>query len=43
MLQNKLTRANLDYSEELYHTYLKDPSLVEDSWRWFFSRFKPRT
>ncbi|MCY4321612.1 MAG: 2-oxoglutarate dehydrogenase E1 component [Bdellovibrionaceae bacterium] len=34
--QDKLTRANLDYSEELYQTYLKDPSQVEDSWRWFF-------
>ena len=36
MLQDKLTRANLDYSEELYNSYLKDPSQVEDSWRWFF-------
>ena len=36
MLQDKLTRANLDYSEDLYSAYLKDPSLVEDSWRWFF-------
>ena len=34
--QDKLTRANLDYSEELYNSYLKDPSQVEDSWRWFF-------
>ena len=36
MAQDKLTRANLDYSEELYNSYLRDPSLVEDSWRWFF-------
>ena len=36
MKQDKLTRANLDYSEELYNSYLKDPSKVEDSWRWFF-------
>ena len=34
--QDKLTRANLDYSEEIFHSYLKDPSQVEDSWRWFF-------
>ena len=36
MLQDKLTRANLDYSEELYKAYLQDPSQVESSWRWFF-------
>ena len=36
ILQDKLARANLDYSEELYNSYLKDPSQVEDSWRWFF-------
>ena len=36
MPQDKLTRTNLDYSEELYNSYLKDPSQVEDSWRWFF-------
>ncbi|MCZ0932728.1 MAG: thiamine pyrophosphate-dependent enzyme, partial [Oligoflexia bacterium] len=36
MLQDKLPRANLDYSEELYNSYLRDPSQVEDSWRWFF-------
>ena len=36
MRQDRLTRANLDYSEELYNSYLKDPSQVEDSWRWFF-------
>ena len=34
--QNNLPRANLDYSEELYDIYLKNPSQVEDSWRWFF-------
>lgn len=35
-LQDQLHRGNLDYSEELYHQFLRDPSLVEDSWRWFF-------
>ena len=34
--QDQLPRASLDYSEELYKAYLKDPSQVEDSWRWFF-------
>lgn len=34
--EDLLTRANLDYSEELYESYLKDPSQVGDSWRWFF-------
>ena len=32
-------KANLDYSEELYRQYLKDPLSVEDSWRWFFKGF----
>lgn len=32
----EISRANLDYSEDLYLQYLKDPSLVQDSWRWFF-------
>ena len=36
MPQDKLTRVNVDYSEELYNAYLQDPSQVEDSWRWFF-------
>ena len=34
--QEQLHRENLDYSEELYKQFLKDPSKVEDSWRWFF-------
>ncbi len=34
--EDRLSRASLDYSEELYRAYLKDPSQVEDSWRWFF-------
>lgn len=34
--EDQLSRANLDYSEELYKAYLEDPSQVEDSWRWFF-------
>ena len=34
--EDQLPRANLDYSEELYKSYLKNPSEVEDSWRWFF-------
>ena len=33
---SRLSRSNLDYSEELYKVWLKDPSQVEDSWRWFF-------
>lgn len=36
MPQDYLNRPNLDYTEELYNSYLKDPSQVEDSWRWFF-------
>ena len=36
MPQDQFSRANLDYSEELYKQYLKDPSQVKDSWRWFF-------
>ena len=34
--EDQLSMANLDYSEDLYNAYLKDPSKVEDSWRWFF-------
>jgi len=33
---DKLTISNLDYTEELYQSFLKDPRQVEDSWRWFF-------
>ena len=36
MSQNKLSRSNLDWTEELYQSYLKNPMEVEDSWRWFF-------
>jgi len=36
MSQDKITRNNLDYTEELYQSYLKNPHQVEDSWRWFF-------
>ena len=34
--EDQLSRANLDYSEELYKQYIKDPSQIKDSWRWFF-------
>ena len=34
--EGQLQRSNLEYSEELYELYLKDPQQVEDSWRWFF-------
>ena len=34
--QDQLNRGNLDYSEDLYKEFLRDPSKVEDSWRWFF-------
>ena len=36
MSQDKLTRSNLDYTEELYQSFLKNPHQVEESWRWFF-------
>ena len=36
MPQDKITISNLDYTEELYQSFLKDPQNVEDSWRWFF-------
>ena len=36
MPQDKITMSNLDYTEELYQSFLKDPQQVEDSWRWFF-------
>lgn len=36
MPQDKITISNLDYTEELYQSFLKDPRQVEDSWRWFF-------
>lgn len=33
---NPLQRPNLDYTEELFSLYLKDPNSVDPSWRWFF-------
>ena len=36
MTRDPLHRNNLDYTEQLYHSFLKDPSQVEESWRWFF-------
>ena len=36
MPQDQITISNLDYTEELYQSFLKDPRQVEDSWRWFF-------
>ena len=31
-----LSQSSIAYSDELYKDYLKDPSLVDSSWRWFF-------
>ncbi|MBC6414985.1 MAG: 2-oxoglutarate dehydrogenase E1 component [Bdellovibrionales bacterium] len=31
-----LSGNSLNYTEDLYKTFLKDPLQVEDSWRWFF-------
>ena len=36
MPSDVLHRNNLGYTEELYQAFLKDPSQVDDSWRWFF-------
>ena len=37
MQQNdQISRGNLEYSEELYQQYLKNPSTVPEAWRWFF-------
>jgi len=34
--EDQLQRSNLEYSEDLYQLYLKDPKQVEDSWRGIF-------
>ena len=34
-----LNQNNLEYTEALYQSFLKDPSQVEESWRWFFQGF----
>ena len=34
-----IPRSSLDYTEDLYNQYLEDPSLLEDSWRYFFQGF----
>ena len=31
-----ISRDNLEYAEELYKRYLKNPEQVDVSWRWFF-------
>ena len=35
-LNDSVSRGNLEYMEELYSLYLKDPDQVDSSWRWFF-------
>ena len=34
--ERQMQMPNLEYSEELYQSYLEDPQSVENSWRWFF-------
>ena len=34
-----IPRSNLEYTEELYDLYLKDPEKLPPSWRWFFQGF----
>jgi 2-oxoglutarate dehydrogenase E1 component len=33
------SRASLDYAEELYHAFLKDPTAVPEAWRRYFASF----